>query len=418
MSGDLTGSRDKLSRRGLLGALGAGAAGVGLVGAGALSGATDLPAAGTGRADLVEFTGEHQAGIATDVQANLHFAAFDVTTTDRGALIALLQEWTAAARELTLGLPVGGPTGVDGGPAAAPPLDSGEAYDTPAHRLTITVGFGPSLFDDRFGLAARRPTALVDLPHFARDDLDPSRCGGDLAVQACADDPQVAVHAIRNLSRIAAGRAAVRWAQLGYGKAASTDRSEPTPRNLFGFKDGTANPSGRDIETLNAHVWVQPGDDDGPRAWMSGGSYLVARRIEMMIETWDRASLAEQERLVGRTKGVGAPLGSTGEFDPVVPARLPAASHVALAHPSRFGGAQILRRGYNFVDGADGFGHLSAGLFFLAYQRDPRSAFVPMQESLARDDAMMDYLRHTGSGIWAVPPGVGATGYWGQGLFA
>lgn len=408
-----------LSRRGLIGALGAGAAGAGL-----LAGATSLGARAehdpqrVGRSaaeQVVPFTGPHQAGITTDVQANLHFAAFDVTATDRAGLRSLLVDWTAAARQLTAGVPVGGPAGVDGGPRLAPPSDTGEAFDVSAHRLTLTIGFGPSLFDARFGLAERRPAALLELPRFPKDVLDPARCGGDLAVQACADDPQVAVHAIRNLSRIAAGRAAVRWAQLGYGKAASTNRSEPTPRNLFGFKDGTANPDSRDEAVLNEHVWVQPGDDARAQ-WMAGGSYLVARRIDMIIETWDRAPLEEQERLIGRTKGEGAPLGLRREFDPVDPSTLPADSHVALAHPSRFGGAQILRRGYNFVDGADGLGHLAAGLFFLAYQRDPRTAFVPMQTVLARDDALMEYLRHTGSGLWAVPPGVSPDTFLGQTL--
>ncbi len=404
---------ERLSRRGLLGAFGAGAAGVGLVTAGALAGSGS-----TGGSDSasVPFEGTHQAGIVTDVQANLHFAAFDVTTTDRLTLVGLLKDWTKAARQLTAGMPIGGAAGVDGGPGPAPPKDTGEAYDSHAARLTLTVGFGPSLFDDRFGLAPARPAALVDLPRFPKDVLQPARCGGDLAVQACADDPQVAVHAIRNLSRIAAGRAAVRWAQLGYGKAASTDRTQPTPRNLFGFKDGTANPSNQETAVLDEHVWVHR-EDDPAAAWMAGGSYLVARRIEMIIETWDRTSLDEQEQIIGRNKGEGAPLGSQREFDVVQPASLPAASHVRLAHPSRFDGARILRRGYNFVDGADGLGHLSAGLFFIAYQRDPRRGFIPIQMSLAADDALNEYIRHTGSGIWAAPGGIGPGGYWGDRLF-
>jgi deferrochelatase/peroxidase EfeB len=195
---------------------------------------------------------------------------------------------------------------------------------------------------------------------------------------------------VRNLTRIAAGRAAVRWAQLGFGKASSTDTAGPTPRNLFGFKDGTA--------------------------WMAGGSYLVSRRIRMTIETWDRTSLDEQETIIGRCKDVGAPLGSPHERSTVRPAALPETSHVRLAHPSRHGGARLLRRGFNFVDGSDGLGHLDAGLFFLAYQRDPRRQFVPIQRELARNDRMNEYVRHTGSAVWAVPPGVDAGGWWGQTL--
>lgn len=418
-TGVRTGVRTDVTRRGLIGALGAATAGVVMVTGGVAAG-NRLPAgtrARDARDDVVPFEGEHQAGIATSVQAHLHFAAFDVTATDVDGLRSLLQDWTLAARALTAGRPVG--DGAVGGSALAPPDDTGEALDVHAHRLTLTVGFGASLFDDRFGLASRRPQALVDLPHFPGDVLDPRRSDGDLVVQACADDPQVAVHAIRNLSRIAAGRAAIRWAQLGYGKAASTDRSQPTPRNLFGFKDGTANPSGDDTATLDEHVWVADGDAASPdEAWMAGGSYLVARRIQMLIETWDRTPLGEQETLVGRDKGEGAPLGRPREFDPVVPAELPVASHVRLAHPSQHGGAQMLRRGFNFVDGADALGHLDAGLFFLAYQRDPRRAFVPVQTLLARQDGLMEYLRHTGSGLYAVPPGVGESGWWGETLLA
>ncbi len=391
-----------ISRRGLLGLLGAGAVGVGLGVAAPAVAQRDEPD------DVVPFHGAHQAGITTAVQGHLHFAAFDVTTTDRAALVALLKRWTAAAEAMTAGREVG-EDGASGGSPLAPPDDTGEAVGHSAARLTLTFGVGPSLFDERFGLAGRRPAALADLPAFAGDALDPARSGGDLCVQACADDPQVAVHAIRTLTRLAAGTAAARWAQLGFGRASVTSASEQTPRNLFGFKDGTANITTDEPGALAEHVWAT---DD----WMAGGSYLVARRIRMLIETWDRTSLQEQEQVTGRTKRVGAPLGGAHEHDTVDPTALPATSHVALAHPAAHGGARMLRRGYSFVDGTDGLGHLDAGLFFLAYQRDPRRAFVSVQRALSRSDAMGEYLRHVGSSLWAVPPGVRPGGWWGQTL--
>lgn len=409
--------RRRPSRRSVLGWTGAGVAlGAGAVGGGvAVASLPPEKAARPGTA--VPFHGEHQAGIATPVQDRLHFAAFDVTTDDRDELVAVLKEWTSAAAAMTAGRDVG--EGAVGGLAEAPPDDTGEALGLPPSRLTLTIGFGPGLFTkdgkDRFGIAARRPEALADLPLFAGDKLDPARSGGDICVQACADDPQVAVHAIRNLARIGFGKAAVRWSQLGFGKTSSTTPDEQTPRNLLGFKDGTRNVAGTDTAALKKHVWVAPGDGAD---WMTGGSYLVARRIRMHIETWDRTSLQEQEDIFGRTKGEGAAYGRKKEHDEPDLKRLPAVSHVRLAHPDSNGGATILRRGYSFTDGTDGLGRLDAGLFFLAYQRDVRTGFVPVQRRLARADALNEYIQHVGSAVFACPPGVRRPGeWWGQALF-
>ncbi|UQA98016.1 iron uptake transporter deferrochelatase/peroxidase subunit [Streptomyces halobius] len=410
------------SRRSLLGWGGAGLA-LGAVAAGGT--AVALRPGSDGRPAVpddtlgaaVPFHGTHQAGIATAVQDRLHFAAFDVTTDDRAELIALLKAWTKAAARMTAGAAVG--EGAVGGLAEAPPDDTGEALGLPPSRLTLTFGVGPTLFEkdgtDRFGLKGRRPEALIDLPRFPGDNLDRKRSGGDLCVQACADDPQVAVHAIRNLARIGFGRIAIRWSQLGFGKTSSTTPEAQTPRNMMGFKDGTRNISGTDTAALDKHVWV--GGRDGPD-WMAGGSYLVARRIRMHIETWDRTSLKEQEDIFGRDKGEGAPVGEKRERDePNLKAMLPTA-HVRLAHPDTNGGARILRRGYSFTDGTDGLGRLDAGLFFLAYQRDVRNGFIPIQQSLARDDVLNEYIQHVGSGIFAVPPGVrDKNDWWGRELF-
>jgi deferrochelatase/peroxidase EfeB len=375
-------------------------------------------------ASAFAFHGKHQAGITTPAQDRLHFAAFDLTTDSRDDLVALLREWTEAARTMTRGKPIGAgePTPYD-----APPTDTGEALGLPPSGLTLTFGFGPTLFDndgvDRFGLAGRRPRGLRRLPHFPADNLDPGRSDGDLCVQACADDPQVAVHAIRNLARIAFGTAAVRWAQLGFGRTSSTSTTQATPRNLFGFKDGTANLKAEQQRLLEKFVWVQPGDDQGAE-WMAGGSYLVARRINMHIETWDRTSLREQEHLVGRDRQHGAPLSGGGEFTaPDFAIRgsdgplIPIDAHVRLAHPTRNDGVQILRRGYNFTDGSDDLGRLAAGLFFIAFVRDVDRHYIPMQTKLSAHDGLMEYLQHNGSGLFAVPPGIRPGEYVGQRLF-
>ncbi|MCB5170386.1 deferrochelatase/peroxidase EfeB [Streptomyces bambusae] len=415
-----TGSASGPSRRALLGWGGAGIA-LGAATAGgsvaAFTGGPDpVPAALSGAA--VPFHGVHQAGIASAVQDRLHFASFDVKTEDRAELAELLREWTRAAERMTAGLPVGG--GAVGGLPEAPPDDTGEALGLKPSRLTLTIGFGAPLFaKGRFGLEDRRPDALVDLELFPGDNLDPNRSGGDICIQACADDPQVAVHAIRQFARIGFGKVVMRWSQLGFGKTSSTTPDEQTPRNMMGFKDGTRNISGTDTAALDEHVWVDAKDVPGGSAWLAGGSYLVARRIRMNIETWDRTPLQEQEDIFGRDKAEGAPVGKSKERDePFLKAMKPEA-HVRLAHPDTNGGATILRRGFSFTDGTDGLGRLDAGLFFLAYQRDVRKGFVPIQRRLARHDVLNEYIQHVGSALFAVPPGVRDTDdWWGRALFA
>ncbi|MFF1573324.1 iron uptake transporter deferrochelatase/peroxidase subunit [Leifsonia sp. NPDC058292] len=420
-----------LSRRGLLGLAGA-IGGAGIVGLGAgIAVDRTLLGASTESTGTYPFYGDHQSGITTAAQDRLHFAAFDVASDlDRGGLIELLRDWTVAAARMTQGKPAG-KYGPASGPSDAPPDDTGEALDLPPGGLTLTFGFGPTLFEatdgrDRFGLAARRPEALVDLPHFPGDALLDAYVGGDLCVQACSDDPQVAVHAIRNLSRIAFGRASIRWSQLGFGRTSSTTRGQTTPRNLFGFKDGTANIKAEDSALVDEQVWAR---GSGDASWMAGGSYLVARKIRMVIETWDRQQLGEQERIIGRDKGEGAPLSGGTEFteftEPNFLALAPSGgtkidtdSHVRLAHPTVNGGARLLRRGYNFVDGNDELGRLNAGLFFIAFQSDPREQFIPIQQQLARNDAMNEYVKHVGSAIFAVPPGAREGSFVGSGLFA
>jgi deferrochelatase/peroxidase EfeB len=406
------------SRRGLLG-LFAGAAGAGIAGAGlagcSRDGSSASPAAVTVDTTKVAFHGAHQAGIDTPAQDRLHFAVFDLLTSDKAAVVAMLQAWTDAAARMADGRPVDASYEAPTLDPAAPPGDTGEADGLSPSRLTITVGFGRSFFD-RLGLQDKTPTALADLPAFPREQLDPRRSDGDIAVQACADDPQVAVHAIRNLVRLARGTASLRWTQLGFGRTSSTSSSQATPRNLFGFKDGTANLRAEDTAAMANSVWVGPADGGSP-AWMQGGSYLVARRIRMLIEVWDRSALSDQEQTIGRQRLSGAPLGGTSEYDPIRLAALPVDSHVRLAHPDTNSGAAMLRRGYSFVDESDSLGRLDAGLFFLAYVRDPQKQFVPIMNRLASSDALNEYTTHVGSGLWAVPPGVQPGGYWGETLF-
>jgi deferrochelatase/peroxidase EfeB len=370
----------------------------------------------------VPFYGSRQAGIATPAQEFVDFAAFDLISDSVDDLRDILKEWTTAGAQLTAGRQYR--SAADDGSGA--PGDTGEAVGLGPAQLTITIGFGPSLFGsgrNRFGLARRRPGKLVPLPSFRGESLDHDRSDGDLCVQACADDPQVTFHAIHVLARIASGAATLRWSQSGFGRTSSTSRSQETPRNLMGFKDGTRNIRAEEAEAMDEFVWVPVGD--GPD-WMAGGSYLIARRIQILFDVWDATSLEGQERVIGREKVSGAPLGADAEYDPVdldaasngEPV-IPTDAHIRLASPASNGDQRILRRGYSYSEPPEpGSGQIDAGLFFICFQRDPERQFVPLQRRLAVSDALNHHTLHTASAIFACSPGCQPGGFVGEGLFA
>ncbi|RKP45154.1 iron uptake transporter deferrochelatase/peroxidase subunit [Trinickia fusca] len=374
------------------------------------------------------FFGEHQGGIVTPQQSHAYVATFDLKTEKRDELVQLLRDWTAAAAKLTRGAALEdyGQTGDD-----AVPADSGEALGIGPAGLTITFGFGPGIFThegkDRYGLAARRPAALVDLPRFNGDQLLPEKSGGDLFVQACANDTQVAFHAVRQLAKMGYGILQMRWGQAGFMSSARGQ----TPRNLMGFKDGTNNPSTQDRSLMNQFVWAR---DEGS-AWMNGGTYTVVRRIRITLEHWDRMERGFQEQVVGRHKLSGAPIGKQHEHDPVDLTatdkdgnpQIPENSHVRLSNAASNNGAQILRRAYSYNDSTNFYierwppwrqeTEYDAGLLFIAHQRDPRTGFIPINEKLSKLDMMNQFTTHVGSGIFACPPGAREGSFIGAGLF-
>jgi deferrochelatase/peroxidase EfeB len=364
----------------------------------------------------VAFYGSHQAGIATPSQACVHFLALDVVSASAGDLRSLLKTLSHAAASIAHGRPVGAlATGLQ------PPVDTGEAIGRSTARTTVTLGLGPAIFAPRrFGLAAKRPAPLVHLPSFPGDALVPGWTGGDVGLQVCSDDPQVAFHAVHDLIRLAAPTAVPRWSLAGFGNTANS-RRQATPRNLMGFKDGTNNIKVEDVTSLDEFVWA--GAPESP-AWMRGGSYLVLRRIAMLFGHWDEISLTAQERTFGRHKGSGAPLGGVHEHDRVELSarthgqlRIPADAHIRLASPSYNAGQQLLRRGYNYTDGIDHDGAaVSGGLLFICYQRDPRKQFIPIQSQLAAD-ALSQHIEPRGSAVFACPPGARRGGFVGEGLF-
>jgi deferrochelatase/peroxidase EfeB len=411
------------SRRGFLTAAAGGLAAVAASAGKAEAAASQAPAPEIRAAGAIPFYGVHQAGIVTPQQKHTYLAALDITAANPAELVSLLKMWTEAAAAMMDGN-TAKPLGKD---LSQPADDSGEGLGLAASRLSITFGFGPSLFTDkdgqgRYGLGKKRPEALVDLPRFNGDQLQPARTGGDISIQACADDPQVAFHAVRQLVQMSYGAAQMRWAQTGF----SSPPAKGTGRNLMGFKDGTARPT-----DMDKFVWVGA---KGP-AWMRGGSYQVVRRIRIALEHWDRTEVDFQEEVVGRHKYSGAPIGKKNEFDPVdLKAEdkdgnpvMPENSHVRLAHPGSNDNAQILRRGYSYNEGVNFTAErwppwrqgmeYDAGLLFVAYQKDVRTGFIKIFEPMSKLDMMNQFTTHTGGGVFACPAGVKKGGYLGQALF-
>ncbi|MFB9326509.1 iron uptake transporter deferrochelatase/peroxidase subunit [Paenibacillus aurantiacus] len=412
-----------ISRRDMLKMAGIGGAGLllgglatgGVLGAAGRLGAAEASSTFAEAGEAVEFYGSHQAGVATPAQDFICFAAFDLTTDDVNSVRRLFQKWTEAAAAMTGGVMIGDVNDN----LNMPPSDTGEAAGLAPSKTTITFGVGPSFFDGRFGLAGKRPAALPDLPPFSGDELREEWTGGDIGVQVCANDMQIAFHAIRNLARIARGKAVLRWTQEGFQRSAQADPAGATPRNLMGFKDGTVNPDVRDEKTMNEVVWAQSSDGAD---WMSGGTYMVVRRIRIRVEVWDRSTLGDQEATFGRHRGSGAPLGSRSETDPVdLEAKdgkgeplIPMNAHVRLARGD--GTLRILRRSYSYSSGLDKkTGQLDAGLLFISYQRDIGKQFIPMQQRLA-SDRLNEYIVHNGSAVFACFPGVREGGYIGDTL--
>ena len=346
----------------------------------------------------ISFYGKHQAGITTPMQKNIYFVVLDLRTTDKNELIQLFKDWTDYSQKLVNGELVK----KDESNALLPPSDTGETVGLIPYRLTLTFGVSAS-FLTKLGLEKKRPKLFRDLPAFPKEQLREQYTGGDIVIQACADDEQVAFHAVRNLIRKGRNKVTMKWSQSGF--AAIGDRME-TPRNLFGFKDGTANvTTEKDFDKV---VWADSQD------WMNNGSYMAVRRIIMHLETWDRTNLQEQENTFGRYKESGAPFGKKDEFDEVDLSLLPVDSHVRLAKEVDM---PILRRSYSYSDGIDPkTGQFDAGLLFIAFQKDP-DRFVKIQTNLGADDKMNEYVTHIGSGLFACFGGVKEGEYIGQDLF-
>jgi dye decolorizing peroxidase len=398
-----------ISRRRLLGT--AGATGLVLGAGGAAAGYAARPAEATPLTSLgaeeAMFHGKHQPGITTPMQAHGHLVAFDLTGgAGRKEAAALLRRWSQTARRLMAGEPAAhGDTDVarDAGPAS----------------LTVTFGFGYDFFA-KTGLQKQRPVALDPLPDFSSDHLDKARSNGDLWVQIGANDALVAFHALRALQKDAGSAARLRWQMNGFNRSPGATSRPMTTRNLMGQMDGTRNPKPSEPD-FDRRIFVPA---SGEPSWMANGSYVVVRRIRMLLDDWEKLSVRAQEDVIGRRKSDGAPLtggDETTEMDlektdaqgnPVVPVN----AHARISRPDQNGGAAMLRRPFSYHDGFDADGVPDAGLLFVCWQADPLRGFVPVQRKLDRGDALSPFVRHEASGLFAVPGGAAEGEYVGQRL--
>jgi deferrochelatase/peroxidase EfeB len=423
----------QVSRRHLLkwGALGGGlaAAGSGLLSFSPASASpsanppgTDGPAYPDGasrvtmpRAEQSSFEREHQLAVLSEPTRATTLVAFDVIAANRSELRELLQTLTSRMRLLYWGgLPQ------NDGPSV-PPDDNGILGPlVPSSSVAFVLGMGASLFDDRYGLAPARPPGLIPMESFPNDNLDPAQCQGDLSVQICADDIDTVLHALRDITKHARGAMQPRWRVDGFHSA---PRPSGTPRNLMGFKDGTANPDTAQTSAMEDLVWAQPGG--AAPAWTVGGTYQVVRVIRMFVEFWDRTLLDRQENIIGRRKATGFPLGAEGEFATfdytTDPQGLitPLTAHIRLANPRTNSSApsRILRRGYNYDRGIDVNGNLDQGLIFTCYQQDLLAQFITVQGRLI-NEPLADFISPIGGGYFFCPPGLGGntSAYFGEGL--
>ena len=354
----------------------------------------------------IPFYGKRQSGVTTPIQRQVYFAVLDLATEDLETIRGIFKSWTTYIARMMQGELVEAYKSN----TMLPPTDTGEAVGMGTERLTITVGVSPS-FLEKLNLTGKKLPELEDLPKFARDQLQEAFTGGDICIQACAEDAQVAFHAVRNLLRKGREHLTLKWSQTGY--AAITSQGS-TPRNLFGFKDGTANVTSQD--DFDRVIWC---DQDN---WMKNGTYLIVRRVQMHLETWDRTSLKEQENTFGRHRDSGAPLGAVDEFDPVDLELkddkgnlvIPEDCHVRLAKEV---GEEIYRRAFSYANGIDPrTGQFDAGLLFISFQKDPQQ-FIKVQKNLGTKDKLNEYITHVGSGLFAILPGVEEGGYLGQSLY-
>lgn len=409
---------DRISRRRFVGGA-AGLAGAAALGWNGAKGDQEAGAEGLPPPVRIPFRGPHQTGITSHAPAAALMASFTLVADDRSEVRKVLKTLSDEFDVLMSGKPV-----KDRG-EHYPPLDTGSLGTVPPPAdLSLSLAIGASMFDDRFGLADRKPRELITMTKLANDRLDQSRCHGDFLVNISGDSADVCLFALRQVMRRTRANLVLRWMVEGFNRREAPQPGKAQVRNLLGFKDGTANLDPAAAETMAKHVWVGP--EDGEPAWAVGGSYQAVRIIRMLVEAWDRAQLGEQEAIIGRDKGSGAPLGKADETDD--PAydddpdgdRIALDAHIRLANPrtKATGKNLMLRRGFSYSRGFDGAGRLDQGLAFVSFQRSLNTGFLAVQDRLS-GEPLEEYIRTEGGGYFFAFAGVESGGdHLGRALLA
>ncbi|MEN9970219.1 MAG: hypothetical protein RLZZ229_427 [Actinomycetota bacterium] len=353
-----------------------------------------------------KWTGAHQAGIEQRAQSHTNFVALDLKS---GITKDDMLRWMVLLTDDLANLAEGKPVLADAHP---------EIIVGPAN-LSVTVGFGPSLFK-KLGLEAKMPAGFAALPKFKIDQLDANFSDGDVLLHVGADDQLVLAHVTRILLRDSETFGDVRWIQAGFTNAVGSVPEGQTQRNLMGQVDGTDNPEfGSD--NFAKQVWIT----DGPE-WAVGGTQLVLRRIKMNLDTWDMLGRGQKEEVIGRKLDSGAPLGGTAERDPVDFAAKKANgleviapfAHIRRAHNTNLD-ERFFRRPFNYqASQAEKPGQLESGLLFAAYAKNLAVQFVPVQKRLAEFDLLNQWTTPVGSAVFAIAGGIAPGQIIAEELFA
>lgn len=365
----------------------------------------------------VPYFGKHQSGISNDAPASAITCSFNLITTGKESLRSVLQILSAEIEMLTQG------NEIHENDRKYPPKDNlvnGQLPDV--DELTITIGLGSTIFDDRFGLKSKKPIELIEMPNFPNDRLDQKKVHGDMMIQICAQHAETCLRALRIIMRKTRDSLVLKWLEEGFVQPNTEKPGKTSTRNLLGFKDGTANLNTKDNKKMDEIVWVD--ENTKEPSWAMGGSYMVVRTIRNFVEHWDRTSLDEQENIFGREKTHGAPLGSKNEDDEPVFHKNPHEgqilndAHIRLANPrtEETKKNHILRRGFNYSRGFDDAGHLDQGLLFICFQKSLNDGFLTIQNRL-NGEPLEEYIQPVGGGFFFALPGIKEGEFLGQKLF-